>query len=441
VVEEVAQRLVGPVQVLHDQHRRGVGGQGLAEPPPGRERLLAPVAPRPQRGQADQRAEVAGHPGRLALVGEQVGDRAGQLAGGAVGRVGLLDAGLGLDDLAQGPEGHPLPVRQAAPLPPDHRLRVGLDPAPQLEHQPALADPRLPDQGHQPGLALGPGPGQGRPEQPELAPAAHQGAPGGLLDVDPEAAADPLGAPDGHRGGLALDPDRGERLVVDQPAGRPEGRLADQDATDRGDGLQPGGGVGHVPGEEVLAPLGDGVQQDHRLTGGDRDPDGQAQPGACPVEPLDRLDHVQGRPDRPLGVVLVRRRDAEHPDDRVPDELLDGAAVAFDLPAGPVVVGAEAGLDLLGVGLVGRGGEPDQVADEHADDLALLTPPAGAQRGGAGQTEAGPLGIVLATPLADDHADDPTQREPGTTRSSRRSRSGSAISSIAVIPCPPAAKA
>ena len=61
-------------------------------------------------------------------------------AGGPVGRVGLQDAGLGLDDLGQGPEGHALAVGQAAPLPPGDQLGGGLDLAPQLGHQPALAD-------------------------------------------------------------------------------------------------------------------------------------------------------------------------------------------------------------------------------------------------------------------------------------------------------------
>jgi hypothetical protein len=157
----------------------------------------------------------------------------------------------------------------------------------------------------------------------------------------------------------------------------------------------------------VLAPLGDGVEQDHRLAGVDRHPDGQAQPGPGLVEPVDGLDHVEGRPHRPLGVVLVGGGHPEHPHHGVADELLDRAAEALDLTPGPVVVGAEAGLDLLGVGLVGLGGEPDQVAEQDADDLALLAlPPRRRQRGGAGQTEPGPFGIVLAAVLADGHADD-----------------------------------
>ncbi len=44
VVDEVEQTVVGPVQVLEHQHQRPLLGKGLQEPPPGGERLAAPVA-------------------------------------------------------------------------------------------------------------------------------------------------------------------------------------------------------------------------------------------------------------------------------------------------------------------------------------------------------------------------------------------------------------
>jgi hypothetical protein len=55
----------------------------------------------------------------------------------------------------------------------------------------------------------------------------------------------------------------------------------------------------------------------------------------------------------------------------VPDELLDGAAVALELGADALVVGAEDRLDVLRVERLRPGCEPDEVAEDHRDDLAL----------------------------------------------------------------------
>ena len=49
-----------------------------------------------------------------------------------------------------------------------------------------------------------------------------------------------------------------------------------------------------------------------------------------PERRRDRVDEVEGGPDGPLGIVLVRDRRAPHRHDRVADELLDRAAVATD---------------------------------------------------------------------------------------------------------------
>jgi hypothetical protein len=413
MIEEIEQRLVGPVEVLHHQHRRRLLGERLTEAPPGRERLLAAVTAKLPAGEPDQRAEMARNPGRLSLVADEVGHHAGEFAGGVVGRVGFQDAGLGLHDLSQSPQRHAFPVGQAPPLPPDHRLRLRGDLPPQLEDQPALADPRVPYQGHELRILLGLGPCQGIPQQRQLPLAGHQRAPRRLRDVYPQASAGTGRAPDGQRLRLALDADRVERLVVEQLPGRPPGRLSDDHPADRGDALQPGRGVGHVPGEEVLTPLRVGVEGDDRLASVDGHPDGQVQPRAGLVQPVDGLDDVKRRPHGPLGVVLVGCRDAEHADNRIPNELLHRAAETLDLPSGPVVIGAQPGLDLLGIGLVGLGGETHQVADEHADDLALLPPaPGHGQRGSAGEAIPSPPGVLLAAPLADWHAED---RREGST--------------------------
>ena len=96
---------------------------------------------------------------------------------------------------------------------------------------------------------------------------------------------------------------------------------------------------------------------------------------------------------RPLRVVLVCGRGAEHRHDGVADELVQGAAEPLDLGPQAQVVGAQHRADVLGVGAVRAGGEPDQVAEQHRDDLAFFTrPPAlGGQPSTASPAEPGPL--------------------------------------------------
>ena len=72
------------MQVLDHQHRRALLGQRLTEPPPGRERLRLPVTTQlAPAGQANQRPQVSGDPGRPPLVAEQVGDGPASVAAAA----------------------------------------------------------------------------------------------------------------------------------------------------------------------------------------------------------------------------------------------------------------------------------------------------------------------------------------------------------------------
>jgi hypothetical protein len=150
VVEEVEHGVIGPMQVLDHQHRRALLGEHFEEPPPGRERL-GPTIPAELdgAGQADQRPEVTADPASLPLVRNQRANCSMQLGGGLLRRVGVDDAGLCLHDLAEGPQGHAVPVGQAAPLPPGGQRRFGLDLPAEFHDQPSLADPRHSHQRHQ----------------------------------------------------------------------------------------------------------------------------------------------------------------------------------------------------------------------------------------------------------------------------------------------------
>ena len=90
------------------------------------------------------------------------------------------------------------------------------------------------------------------------------------------------------------------------------------------------------------------------------------------VELVERLENRQPGPNGALGVVLVRNESAEDGHDRVPDELLDDAAIGLYPVAKKVVVGPQPGADVLGIRALRSRREPDEVAEEHGDDLALL---------------------------------------------------------------------
>ena len=73
-----------------------------------------------------------------------------------------------------------------------------------------------------------------------------------------------------------------------------------------------------------------------------------------------------------FGVVLMGHRRAEDADDGVADELLDRPAAPLELAAEPVVVRGEDRADVLGVEPLGARRRPDEVGEDHGDDLPLL---------------------------------------------------------------------
>jgi hypothetical protein len=130
------------------------------------------------------------------------------------------------------------------------------------------------------------------------------------------------------------------------------------------------------------------------------------------VELRHRLPDGQGGPHRSLRVVLVGGRGAEQGHHGIADELLHRPPIALQVSPEPGVVGGEQAADVFDVEAFGAAGEADQVAEQHADPLALLPPGhrRSGQRGGTAQAESGPLGVVLTAVLADRHALDPKSR-------------------------------
>jgi hypothetical protein len=396
VADKGQQGVVGPVQVLEHQDQRPPGRHRLKEAAPGGEGLRLLRRARPGlhvAGQAEQRRQAGLEPLALGRLLDHGRDRVGQLGRDRCRVVELEDAGLGLEDLPEGPEADALPVGQAVALAPGDQLGLGVDERPELADQPALADPGLAADGDQPHRALVPGRGVAALELAQLGLPAQERGGRALVDRDPEPAAGRGGHPHRQRLGLALDPDRGQRLVVEQPPGGPVGRLADQDAPNRRHPLKAGGGVDHVTDHALaLVPVGG----DHRLAGVDPDPEAEGQLPA-------RLQDGQAAADGPFRVVLVGRRGAEHRHHAVADELVQGPPEPLDLPAQPAMVGAQQRPDVLGVGLVGAGGEAGQVAEQHGDDPAFLHPGRCGERGPAPPTEREPARDLGTTGRAAQH--------------------------------------
>jgi hypothetical protein len=89
------------VQVLDHQDEGALAGDQVEEPPPGREGLV-PVGRRLTRGrQPHQRGQPRLQPLALRGVDGDAADRRVEPGGTLQRVVGLQDAGLGLDDLAQ----------------------------------------------------------------------------------------------------------------------------------------------------------------------------------------------------------------------------------------------------------------------------------------------------------------------------------------------------
>ncbi len=214
-------------------------------------------------------------------------------------------------------------------------------------------------------------------EQAQLAVAADERRRRSRLGVDAEPARRRQRAPGRNGIALALELERRQLLVADRLPRRAIRLLVDDEAADRRLPLQTGGDVDDVAGGDALARPGLGAELDDRLAGRDGGAHRQLEAFLL-VQLADRVEDPQPCAHGALRVVLVRHGRAEDRHHRIADELLHGAAEALDLAGDALVVRAERGADVLGVGAVGACREADEVDEEHGDDLALLAarPPA-----------------------------------------------------------------
>jgi hypothetical protein len=142
--------------------------------------------------------------------------------------------------------------------------------------------------------------------------------------------------------------------------------LVHEDAVYGGRRLEPRGSVDHVARRHSLAFRGTSSEGDQRLPGRDADPDFE-------LPFFDEcVANCEGRTHCSFWVVLVRSRCPEDRHHRVADELLDGPAAALELGPHAAVVRSENPPHVFGVHALDARREPDEIAEEAGDDLALF---------------------------------------------------------------------
>ena len=321
-----------------------------------------------RRGDARQVRDGGGDRAQLVLVGRvQRLEQHGQL-GRRLGRVVVVeDSGGVLHDLLDGPVRDSIAVGEtAAPV----DVTALLESVHDLEQQAALSDAGRAEDRRDAGVPLLDDRVAERRQLLEL------------LEAPDERQVDPWAAPrvvalardlpdlDGLR--LALGLHRLRLVELESVLGGPVGLLADQDPVRRRSRLDAGGGVEHVAGRRPLALARSSAEHDQRLARVDPDPDVEVEPFVLGVQVRDRLPDGEAGTNRALRVVLVRLRRPEQRQDRVAAELLERAAVPFELCPHTGVVGRNERPHVLGVELLGARGRADEVDEDRRDDLSLL---------------------------------------------------------------------
>ena len=258
------------MQVFEDEHQRPLVRDRLEKAAPCGERLVAPVTGSLVALQPRERPQMPLNPGPSA-VREETLDGLPQLFARLLGTVGLENAGLGLDDLAESPERDPIPIREGAPVPPvDHPEGPALDGREELEHEAALADSGNAYDRDELGPPFAGDAGERLAQERSSCSRPTSAAPA-TRSTPTRARARRRSRP--ARAGLALGFDGIRGLELYGTLGRPVRRLVDEDRPRRRGRLEPGCGIHDVAGGHAFTCIGPCIQCDQRLAGRDADPD------------------------------------------------------------------------------------------------------------------------------------------------------------------------
>ena len=170
--------------------------------------------------------------------------------------------------------------------------------------------------------------------------------------------------PGRHRPGDALHLDGAEIAVLEEIADQPARARGDDDRVRLGQGLQPGGEVRRLTDDRLFLrrAFADQIADDHQPGG---DPDARLELGGFDIEATDSVDHAQPRPDRPLGIVLMRPRVAEINQNTVAHVFRDKAVEARDDLGDGAVIGGDDLAQILGIEPRRERGRADEIAEHH----------------------------------------------------------------------------
>ena len=365
VLDERQQALVGPLHVLEDEYHGCLRGEPLEEHPPPCEQLRSGHLPllRAQQGAETRREELAVggllHP-PLEALRQALGDR---LARRVLGCSQPLAHHVG-----ERPVCDPFAVGEAAAAVPQDRFGEPVDVLVELPEQVRLADARLARDRHQPRRGVFDPAVEELLEQPQIAVTAAQRGLEAALPLGASYAGDDAHRPPQvKRLGLPFDRMLACVLVGDRQRRCLAGDAVHEHGTRVGGRLRPGRGVDAVAHHKSFP----GSFHRRRLAGDDPPARAQVRDADLLSERADRLDQLQSRPDRPLGVVLARHGRSPDSHHRIPDELLQCAAVAVNDRAAGIEVAAEKFPHILRVARLRECRVADDVDEQHRDEAQL----------------------------------------------------------------------
>src|SRR5919108_5325655 len=213
---------------------------------------------------------MGGHPPRLTSIENDVLDGNAQFPLRGPRRVGSEDAGVGLDDVGERPEGHAVAVRKGASLAPEDHLDALLDLLEELPDESGFADSRRAHEGYKPRLFVCNYAPERADEDPDLARTAHQST---RVTKAVGSGVPPRRDHFPHRDGvpLALRVQGRSRLKVDLEAGGAVGFFVDEDSVDGRACFEARGGIDDVAVRHCLTLDGTRAYCDRGFSGCDAD--------------------------------------------------------------------------------------------------------------------------------------------------------------------------